>query len=228
MLFLIPWILLLSSFSIDVCYACPLKFACFGRCEKKAHVACDPQKPMFFQDFCICAAPPATQQGRQQRTKYRIEIGPKKPSGIQKMCSFCLSAWTSPKSLQKCPPGPSPGPPLGGANRPKRGPRYAKRAERRSQEPFMQFSNSPFPPRARRPGAQDAPEGSGSPSGTPLGAKFDPRGAKFDPRGFLFWTPGRRCFNRLRAHFPTQVGPYCAYYVLDTWPGGMREAIEYN
>ena len=51
MLFLIPWILLLSSFSIDVCYACPLKFACFGRCEKKAHVACDPQKPMFFMIF---------------------------------------------------------------------------------------------------------------------------------------------------------------------------------
>ena len=39
---------LLSSFSIDVCYARPLKFTCFGRCEKKAHVACDPQKLMFF------------------------------------------------------------------------------------------------------------------------------------------------------------------------------------
>ena len=109
MLFLVPWILLLSSFSIDVCSACPLKFACFGRCEKKADVACDPQKPMYFQDFCICAVAPATQQGRQQRTKYRTEIGPKKRSSFRKMLSFCLSPWTSQKSLQKCTPGPSPG-----------------------------------------------------------------------------------------------------------------------
>ena len=76
MLFLIPWILLLSSFSIDVCYACPLKFACFGRCEKKAHMACDPQKLVDVQDVCMCAAPPATQQGRQQRTTNTIENGP--------------------------------------------------------------------------------------------------------------------------------------------------------
>ena len=120
MLFLIPWILLLSSFSIDVCYACPLNFACFGRCEKKAHVACDPQKPMFFQHFCICAVAPDTQHGRQQRTKYRIEIGPKKLSSIRKMRSFCLTAWTSQKSLQKCPPGPSPAPPGGGQIDPQR------------------------------------------------------------------------------------------------------------
>ena len=81
-LFLVPWVLCLSLFSIDFCYACPLKFACFGRCEKKAHLACDPQKPMEFHVFCICAVPPATQQGRQQRTTYSIEIGPKKHSNI--------------------------------------------------------------------------------------------------------------------------------------------------
>ena len=57
-----------GDFSLNVGYACPLKFDCFGRCEKKAHMACDPQKPIDFQDFCMCAAPPATQQGRQQRT----------------------------------------------------------------------------------------------------------------------------------------------------------------
>ena len=105
---LVPCVLCLDLFSIVFCYACPLKFDCFGCCEKKAHVACDPQKPMLFQHFCVCAVAPATQQGRQQRTKYRIEIGPKKLSSIRKMLSFCLSPLTSQKSLQKCPPGPSP------------------------------------------------------------------------------------------------------------------------
>ena len=62
-----------GDFSLNVGYACPLKFDCFGRCEKKAHMACDPQKPIEFQDFCMCAAPPATQQGRQQRTINRID-----------------------------------------------------------------------------------------------------------------------------------------------------------
>ena len=36
-----------------------------------------PTKTMEFHVFCICAVPPATQQGRQQRTTYSIEIGPK-------------------------------------------------------------------------------------------------------------------------------------------------------
>ena len=36
-----------------------------------------PTKPLDLQDFCMCAAPPATQQGRQQRTINRIEKGSK-------------------------------------------------------------------------------------------------------------------------------------------------------
>ena len=62
-----------NCFSFVFCYACTLKFDCFGRCGKKAHMAFDPQKLMDFQHFCICAAPPATQQGRQKRTTHSIE-----------------------------------------------------------------------------------------------------------------------------------------------------------
>ena len=36
--------------------------------------------------------------------------------------------------------------------------------------------------------------------------------------GALFGTPGRRCFNPLRALFPRSWG--------NTWPGVMREAIK--
>ena len=93
-----------GDFSLNVGYFCPLKFDCFGRCEKKAHMACDPQKPMDFQDFCMCAAPPATQQGRQQRTIN----SPNKHKNI-KNSIFIFSAWApentlpnmTPKYLQK-------------------------------------------------------------------------------------------------------------------------------
>ena len=92
-----------GDFSLNVGYACPLKFDCFGRCEKKAHMACDPQKPMDFQDFCMCAAPPATQQGRQQRAINRIEKGSKITLKFLKMIIFTFSAW-SPKTLPKMTP----------------------------------------------------------------------------------------------------------------------------
>ena len=41
-----------------------------------------------------------------------------------------------------------------------------------------------------------------------------------------FGTPRASSFQPPASPVPTQVGPYCAYYVLDTWPGGMREAIK--
>ena len=78
-----------------------------------------PTKTNVFQDFCKCAVAPATQQGRQQRTKYRIEIGPKKLSSIRKMLSCCLSAWTSPKKAFKNALMDPPRAPPRGANRPK-------------------------------------------------------------------------------------------------------------
>ena len=93
------------GFSVELnfnrfCYACPLKFDCFGRCEKKAHMACDPQKPMDIQGFCMCAAPPATQQGRQQRTKHSIEKWTKKASAYVLNGLFLPLGLDVPKNLQ--------------------------------------------------------------------------------------------------------------------------------
>ena len=48
---LITWVLFSSSCPIDFCCACPLKFDCVGRCEKKAHMAFDPQNPWIFKIF---------------------------------------------------------------------------------------------------------------------------------------------------------------------------------
>jgi hypothetical protein len=49
-------------FSTDIYYASPLKVDCFGRCQNKAHMACDPQKPMNFQCFAYA-------RRRQPRSK---------------------------------------------------------------------------------------------------------------------------------------------------------------
>ena len=191
MLFLVPWILLLSSFSIDVCSACPLKFACFGRCEKKADVACDPQKPMYFQDFCICAVAPATQQGTQQRTTYRIEIRPNKLSSIRKMLICLPLGLDVPKKPSKMPFGTLPGLPLFGANRPKTGPRYAKRPKDGPKSPPCNFPTLPFLPRAPssgRPGAKDATGGLRKPIwNLPGGRNLTPRGATFALWSLFGW-----------------------------------------
>ena len=108
-----------------------------------------------------------------------------------------------PKKPSKMPSGTLPGPPPGGGQiDPKRAQDTQRGPKDGPKSRPCNFPSPPFPPRAPSsgpPGAQDAPEGSGSPSGTP-------RGAKFDPRGFLFWTPGRRVFNPLRAPFPRRWG----------------------
>ena len=91
----------LICFAADFCHASLLKFARFGCCAKKGHMACDPQKPMDFQDFCMCAAPPATQQGRQQRTKHSIEKCTKKTSTYVLNCLFLPLGQDVQKKLQK-------------------------------------------------------------------------------------------------------------------------------
>ena len=103
----------------------------------------------------------------------------------------------------------SPGPPGGGQIDPKRAQDTPRGPKDGPKSPPCNFPTPPFPPRAPssgRPGAQDAPEGSGSPSGTPRGAKFDPRGAKFDPRGFLLFDPRASIFNPLRTPLPRRWG----------------------
>ena len=142
------------------------------------------------------------------------------------MISFCLSAWKSPKNLQNDPPAPRPGE----ENRSKTGPRRAKRAPRRSQEPSIQFSNSPFAAqsvlhrptwRPRRP--RRSPEAHLE---LPGGRNLTPGGRNLIPGASFFGPPGVDFSPPPASSFPTQLGPYCAYYVLDTWPGGMREAIK--
>ena len=122
---------------------------------------------------------------------------------------FCLSARTSKKSFKndlREPPR---------ENRPTTGPRRAKRAPRRSQEPSIQFSNCPFLAqsallrptwRPRRP--RRSPEAR---LGLPTTRNWTPGGVEFDPRGLLFWTRGRRFLQPPATHFRTQVGLYCAY-----------------
>ena len=70
--------------------------------------------------------------------------------------------------------------------------------------------------RPRRP--RRAPEAPRGRNLTPGGRNLTPGASFLGPTGVDFQLPA--------SPFPTQVGQYCAYYVLDTWPGGMREAIK--
>ena len=119
------------------------------------------------------------------------------------MHSFCLSAWKSPKNLQNDPPP-------GEENRPKTGPRRAKRAPRRSQEPSIQFSNSPFAAqsvlhrptwRPRRP--RRSPEAHLE---LPGGRNLTPGGRNLIPGASFFGPPGVDFSSPLRAPFPRSLG----------------------
>ena len=137
------------------------------------------------------------------------------------MLCFCLSAWKSQKKLQNDPPPR-------GRKSTQNVPKTRQESPKTVPRALHTIFQLPLCRPERPPQADLAPktpqEESRSPFGTPRGAKFDPRGAKFNPRGFLFWTPRRRFFTSPCEPFPTQLGPYCAYYGLDTWPGGICEA----
>ena len=83
-----------------------------------------PTKTNGISCFCICAVPPATQQGRQQRTTYSIEIGPKNIQMLEKCSVFASRPGSPPNNFKMTLPPPPPGE----ENRPKTGPIYAKRA----------------------------------------------------------------------------------------------------
>ena len=108
------------------------------------------------------------------------------------MRSFCLSAWTSQKSLQKCPPGPLPGPPPGGGKSSQNGPKIRQEGLKTVPRALHVIFQPPLFRPERPPQADLAPKTPKRPPEAPRGAKFDPRVAKFDSRGFLFCTPGRR------------------------------------
>ena len=90
-----------ALFSTDIYYASPLKVDCFGRCQNKAHMACDPQKPINFQLFAYA-------RRRQPRSKEdnrgQIIAQKKRPQICQKTTnksSFLRSRLGRPKKVQK-------------------------------------------------------------------------------------------------------------------------------
>ena len=141
------------------------------------------------------------------------------------MLSFCLSAWTSQRSLQKCPPGPSPDPGKSTQNGPKIRKEGLKTVPRAVHAIFqVPLFRPERPPQADLAPTtpQRAPEAH---LGPPGGRNLTPGARNLTP-GLEFWDPRASMFQPPASPFPTQVGPYCAYYVLDTWPGGMREAVK--
>ena len=103
--------------------------------------------------------------------------------------------------------------------RPKRrqeGPKTAPRAPQDGgrRRPTTNFSPSKADLAPKRP--QEA-------SGRPFRTSRDP---KIDPRGTLLGVPPASIFKAPGSPFPPQVAQHLSYIFLDTWPGGMREAIE--
>ena len=88
-------------FFTDIYYASPLKVDCFGRCQNKAHMACDPQKPMNFQ----CVAYARRRQPRSKEDNRRQIIAQKRdPTYVKKTTnksSFLRSRLGRPKKVQK-------------------------------------------------------------------------------------------------------------------------------
>ena len=114
------------------------------------------------------------------------------------MLSFYLSAWTSQKSLQKCPPGPSPGP--GGGKSTQNGPKIRKEGLKTVPRAVHAIFQVPLFRPERPPQAdlapktpQRAPEAHLGPPGgrnlTPGGRNLTPGASFFGPPGVDFSTP---------------------------------------
>ena len=110
------------------------------------------------------------------------------------MRSFCLSAWTSQKSLQKCPPGPLPGPPRGGGKSTQNGPKIRQEGPKTVPRALHVIFQPPLFRPERPPQADLAPKTSQrAPEahlGLPRGRNLTPGGRNLTPGASFFGPPG--------------------------------------